>query len=224
MYTPPDFAETDSAAILRLVAEYPFATLISTCQGEPQISHLPLFAVAAPPTSDADREPWLFGHFARANPHGQIASGTEVVAVFHGPHVYVSPAWYEEGNDRVVPTWNYQAIHAHGVLHRIDPAETVEVLKTTVDRFEAYRPLNPGDRPWSLDDADPDFIRRLADGIIPFQIRVERWEAKSKLSQNHSVDRQERVIEALRRQGDEQAVAIAQAMQTRLDDRMPGTR
>ena len=114
LYTPTHFARTDRAAIARLMHEYPFATLVTPATPEPMVSHLPLLLVPG-----CEPHGTLLGHFARANPHWERARDVESIAIFHGPHAYVSPSWYAEP-DRMVPTWNYATVHAHGTLEMID--------------------------------------------------------------------------------------------------------
>jgi len=99
------------------------------------VTHLPLIHVA-----DCEPHGTLVGHFARANPHAEAAAGDESIAIFHGPHAYVSPSWYAEPA-AAVPTWNYAVVHAHGriVLAR-SPAETQALLDLMIHRFESARP------------------------------------------------------------------------------------
>lgn len=160
-------------------------------------SHLPLLI-----DREAGPRGTLLGHFARANPQWRHAAGREVLVVFTGPHAYISPQWYEA--ERVVPTWNYIAVHAYGRLELIEEAAQVrDLLARMVRHYEASRP-----RPWSLDDQPADFVERLAKQIVAFRIPIERLEGKWKLNQNHPPERRERVIAALAAGGpDEQAVA-----------------
>jgi transcriptional regulator len=101
VYIPSHFAPDDRAAVARLVHDYPFATLITPHAPEPLVTHLPLLCVA-----DCEPHGTLFGHFARGNPHASVPEDAESIAIFHGPHAYVSPSWYAEPTT-AVPTWNY---------------------------------------------------------------------------------------------------------------------
>ena len=198
LYTPRHFAIGERAAIARLVHDHPFATLVTPGTGDVQVSHLPLLFVA-------DREPHgtLLGHMARANPHWEHAAGTTSVAIFHGPHAYVSPSWYGEPA-KAVPTWNYAAVHATGTLEVIDDAaETRRVLDALVQRFEANR-----DAPWQF--AMPVRERDgLVGAIVAFRLRIRRVEAKFKLSQNRAPDDRTRVAAALEREGYADAAVVA---------------
>jgi transcriptional regulator len=198
LYTPSSFATTDRAAISRLMHDYPFATLITPAQPEPLISHLPLLL-----TADCEPHGTLIGHMARANPHWEHAAGVESVAIFHGPHAYVSPSWYAEPA-KAVPTWNYAAIHAHGALDVIGDADDARaVLDALVQRFEASR-----DAPWRFAMAERQ-RDALVGAIVAFRLRIRRLTAKFKLSQNRPAGDQVRVAEALDREGYADATAVA---------------
>jgi len=198
MYIPPSFAVTDQKTLFDFVDRHSFATLFSQDEHGPVASHLPLLL---------DRETrTLFGHFARANTHWQTAAERTVLVVFHGPHAYVSPSWYAAQN--VVPTWNYVAVHATGTLRLIeDLARVREILERTVAKYESPRP-----QPWSMTSPEPEFLEKLQAAIVGFEIEVTQWEGKWKLSQNHPVERRERVIEALEASTNPEDRAVSQLM------------
>ena len=203
LYVPAHFTEHDRTAIARLLHDYPFATLITPATPEPLLSHLPLIHVA-------DREPHgtLLGHFARANPHARAAAGAESIALFHGPHAYVSPSWYAEPAS-AVPTWNYAVVHAHGAIELAgNDAETRAILDTMIHRFEAQRA-----RPWQLGLA-PAALRAMVGAIVGFRIRIRRTDAKFKLSQNRPPEDRRRVAAALDGEGYADASATAAWMRT----------
>jgi transcriptional regulator len=201
LYVPRHFASTDPAAALRLVHEHPFATLITPALPEPLLTHLPLLHVA-------DREPHgtLLGHFARANPHAAAAvhaPGTRSIAVFHGPHAYVSPSWYADPAGSV-PTWNYAVVHVHGIVETTDdPEATRAILTAMTQRFESTRAA-----PWSL-QLEPGRLDAMVAAIVGFRLRIERIDVKLKLSQNRSRDDRERVAAALAVEGYADAAATA---------------
>ena len=198
LYTPSHFNATDRVAIARLMHDHVFATLVTPAAPEPFISHLPLLFVA-----DCEPHGTLLGHMARANPHWEHAADIASVAIFHGPHAYVSPSWYAEPS-KAVPTWNYASVHAHGVLEIIDdPVETRRVLDALVQRFEGQRVA-----PWQF--AMPERQRdALVDAIVAFRVRIRRLEAKFKLSQNRPRDDQARVARALDDEGYADAASVA---------------
>jgi transcriptional regulator len=198
VYTPSSFAVTDRAAIARLMHDHPFATLVTPATPEPFISHLPLLFVP-------DREPrgTLLGHMARTNPHWEHAAHAASIAIFHGPHAYVSPSWYAEPA-KAVPTWNYATVHVHGALEVIhDPLETRAVLDALVQRFEAGR-----EAPWTF-AMPPQQRDALVNAIVAFRVRVQSVEAKFKLSQNRPPHDQLRVAAALDAEGYAEASAVA---------------
>lgn len=165
MYIPPAFAETDPAVLREFIDGHGFATLVSEGGGEPFATHLPLLRETA-----ADGGERLFGHFAKANPHATFADGQRVLAIFHGPHTYISPTWYEAPN--TVPTWNYIAVHAVGVLCAIaDRGLLREIFAKLVAQYESSLP-----RPWSMSAIDDDFSEKMLNGIVGFEIVVERLE------------------------------------------------
>ncbi len=205
MYVPPSFAVSDEDAVFDFVRQNPFATLVSSQGTELTASHIPFLIERQ---SD---QTVLLGHVARANPQWKAAAGQAVLTIFQGPHVYISPAWYE--SDNVVPTWNYQAVHAYGTLELIDNREhLLEVLVRSIETSESYRDL-----PWSLDANDPEFVDELLKGIVGFRIPIDRLQAKWKLQQNHSEERRRKVITALDKQADENSRMIAAQIKTTLN-------
>lgn len=202
MYVPEHFAEKNVAHAHALMRAHSFATFVSVVEGAPFATHVPLLL-------DAERGPLgtLVGHLARANPHAQAFDGRSAsLAIFRGPHAYVSPRWY--ASPRNVPTWNYVAVHAAGRARAIEDADQVRaLLARSADLYEAGAPA-----PWSA-DAVPDYVAKLVRGVVAFEMPIERLDAKCKLSQNKSPADRAGVTSALRAQGDPDAVAIAAAME-----------
>jgi len=198
VYVPGHFAAADRAAIARLLHDHSFATLVTPALPEPLVTHLPLIYVA-----DCEPHGTLLGHFARANPHVQGAAAAQSIAIFHGPHAYVSPSWYAEPA-AAVPTWNYAVVHAHGTMELArDPAETRAILDALLHRFEAGR-----DAPWQP-GLDRERLDAMVGAIIGFRIRVKRIDAKFKLSQNRTPGDRARVVAALDAEGHGDATATA---------------
>lgn len=202
VYIPRPFAPREPAQVARLVAEHPFATLVTAVGAEPQLSHVPLqFDPADGPHGT------LLGHMARANPHWRHFGDGPSVAIFHGPHAYVSPSWYAEPA-AAVPTWNYCVAHLHGTAELMDTdRDKRALLDTMVQRYEAARA-----QPWSL-QLEGRALEALLGAIVGFRLRIERVEAKFKLSQNRSVEDRERVIDRLRAEGYADANATAAWME-----------
>jgi transcriptional regulator len=202
MYIPDSFKKEDPAKLAEFIQKNNFGILFSGLPGNLQASHLPFLFQA-----DTVRPGFLHGHMAKANPQWQtIGSGEEVLVVFQGPHAYISPTWYEAPN--TVPTWNYAAVHAYGHYRLIEDAtETQGVLKALVDFQESAF-----EKPWEMDSLSAEFIEKMAAQIRAFKIEITRLEGKWKLNQNHPKGRREKTIEALRKQGGEQNLNIANLM------------
>jgi transcriptional regulator len=162
------------------------------------VSHVPLLREPEPAPHGS-----LIGHVARANPHWRHIEDGASLAIFHGPHAYVSPSWYEEPATQV-PTWNYAVVHVHGRAEVItDRLATLAVLQRLIGRFEGERR-----EPWRL-QLEGARLDAMVGAIVAFRIGVERVEAKLKLSQNkHDADRK-RVASALRAEGFADAAAVA---------------
>jgi transcriptional regulator len=200
MYIPSAFAETDRATLHEFIEAHSFGLLVSTHRGEPLVSHLPFFL-----ERDAGPHGTLVGHLARANPHWQGLDGQGVLAVFSGPHAYVSPTWYAAEN--VVPTWNYVAVHAYGSFRLVDdPDALARILADMVGTYERALP-----KPWSFDPGS-EFFRKHVRAVVGFRIEISRLEGKWKLNQNHPVERRERVIRVLEGSQDQDAQEVARLM------------
>jgi transcriptional regulator len=204
MYVPPHFAQTDPDTLCAFIERYSFGLLVSQIGGSPFATHLPFLLDRTVGPHGA-----LLGHVARANPHWRELAGQPALAVFSGPHAYVSPSWYEAEN--VVPTWNYVAVHAYGPAQVIeDRSALLDIVQRSVATYEATMP-----RPWRL-DAPSVFVDRMLGQIVGFRIEIERIEGKWKLNQNHPVERRQKVIDALEARGGEDAEAMAELMRAML--------
>jgi transcriptional regulator len=204
MYIPTAFAEADLTKLHEFIEQNSFGILVSQVDGLPFAAHLPfLLNRTAGPHST------LVGHMARANPQWREAAGQIALAIFSGPHVYISPTWYEA--EQVVPTWNYIAVHVYGRFRVIEEKESLlEIVQAMVRFYEQAMP-----RPWSFDPSST-FVERMLAQIVGFRIEVEMIEGKWKLSQNHPAQRRTKVIRALQERTDENAQAIATMMQAML--------
>jgi transcriptional regulator len=200
VYVPAHFAVEDRATLFAFMMKHSFALLVSDANGSPFATHLPLLL-----DPDAGPNGTLRGHVARANPHWQHLAGQRALAVFSGPHAYVSPTWYQAEN--TVPTWNYAAVHASGTCELIeDEAELLRLLGELVTIYESGMPT-----PWRF-DPDTPFARKLAAQVVGFRIPIDRLEGKWKLNQNHPPERRERVIRELTQSPDQQAREVAELM------------
>jgi transcriptional regulator len=191
MYVPEAFAERDVGRVRALIATHSFGMLIvPRSDAAPEIAHLPFLL-------DAEPAPYgtLRAHVARANPIARLLDDElPVVAVFTGPHAYVSPRWYVEPAKNV-PTWSFTAVHVHGTARKIVGRDGV--LAAVADLSAVNEASAPA--PWSAAAADSSHIEKLLLGIVAFTIHVDRFEAKFKLSQNRPRQDRLRVVEELRR-------------------------
>jgi len=203
MYIPPAFRVEDASKLAEFIRQHSFATLITHDGTAPFASHLPMLF-----HPDAGSHGTLVSHMARANPQWQhFASGAEVLAIFHGPHSYISPSWYQ--TEPAVPTWNYATVHAYGVPKvLVEHERVVALLRDTVSKYEASF-----EQPWPGDLPD-GFRDKLMHGIVAFEIPVTRIEGKFKLGQNRPATDIRGVFGALSRSSDAESLAVAQMMLT----------
>lgn len=206
MYLPRAFAETDLARLDALVEANPFATLVTVADGAPCASHLPVLY------RREGGAVLVEGHWARPNP--QASHAGEALLVVHGPHAYVSPAWYPDKDAAArVPTWNYAVAHLHGRLEAFeDEASLAGLVSRLSDRFEATVGSH-----WRFEAGREDHRVQLR-GIIGFRFVPGRIEMKSKLSQNHPPANRQAVARALEARQEPQARAVAALMRAAAGD------
>lgn len=186
MFLPEAFEVRDDSTLREFLDDYGFATLVSYENGRPFATHVPLLFEAGS----------LQGHVSRANPHWRLFDGRRTsLAIFQGPHAYVSPSWY--ATLPAVPTWNYAAVHVYGVPRVIDdPRRVDEILDRTVGFYESRR-----DDPWTPSRLPEQFRVKMRAGIVAFEMPVSKIEGKFKLGQNRSREDRDRVVRALRSSG-----------------------
>jgi transcriptional regulator len=204
MYLPSHFKESRPEVLHALIRAQPLAVLVSTGASGLSAEHLPLCI-----GPEADGQLALLGHVARANPVWQ-RDGAEALAIFQGPQAYVSPSWYPSKREhgKVVPTWNYITVHAHGrlIVHD-DPAWIRALLERLTTQMEA-----PRAQPWAVSDAPADYLEKMIAMVVGVELRVERLEGKWKLSQNQLPPNRAGVIDGLLAAGEPEAAAVARAM------------
>ena len=180
MYRPAAFRQDDLATLHAQIDASGLAVLISAGEQGLQASHLPL--LLEPGEGEFGT---LYGHFARANPHWRdLASGAEALVVFSGPDAYIHPGWYpaKAEHGKVVPTWNYIAVHAWGQAEVFDePERLLQLVNRLSDHHEQGRP-----QPWAVSDAPRDYLDAMLRAIVGFALPIRRLEGKWKLSQNRS--------------------------------------
>ncbi|MEK4065010.1 FMN-binding negative transcriptional regulator [Peribacillus sp. FSL R5-0717] len=201
MYIPKHFQLKDEELIYDFIEKYSFATLFSQHNGEPYATHLPLTLNKG--------ESALYGHFARPNEQWKDIEYQKVLAVFQGPHSYISPSWYE--TTMAVPTWNYVSIHLYGKMEIVEDQKVIfDSLNDMVKKYESP------DSPYNLIDVDSRFIEGMSKGIVVFKIKITKIEAKAKLSQNHPVERQELIIKNLENTAQQDNIQVASLMKKNL--------
>ncbi len=188
MFIPSSFRVDDRDTLFDFIERHGFATLVTDMDGSPFASHVPLLL---------DRENnLLLGHVARGNPHWNVfGSAAESLAIFSGPHAYISPSWYATAP--AVPTWNYAAVHVYGVPRLLSAERTYEVVDMTVQKYEGSRPV-----PWP-NEMPVEFRQKLLAGIVGFEMPITRVEGKFKLGQNRSAADQAGMLAGLRGDGAE---------------------
>jgi transcriptional regulator len=199
LYIPATNEERDPERLQAFIEGHPFATLVTPAADGLRVSHVPLLA------RRRGTELVLAGHLARANPHWRSLADGPSTAIFHGPHAYVSPTWYETAP--AVPTWNYAVVHVTGPARLDDdPAAAEAHVAALTSRFEA----GPG--AWSPASVPEDFRRHLARAIVAFELRAQHVEGKLKLGQNRSAEDRRGVIAALERDGGDAGRELARMM------------
>lgn len=205
MYIPKHFKIEDQEVIYKYIEKYSFATMFSQHKGEPYATHLPLIL-------DKD-ERVLYGHIALPNEQWQDIENQNILVTFQGPHCYISPSWYE--TNKAVPTWNYVAVHVYGQVEFLHNQQ--ELLQSLSEMVNKYEKANS---PYNLNEVDSNFLEGLSKGIVGFKINITKIEAKAKLSQNHSMERQEMVIKQLELSPDQDNKQIANLIKENLQTKL----
>jgi transcriptional regulator len=177
MYVPPAFREDDLAALHGTMRGARLANLVTATGEGVMATPLPLFLAA-----DEGPHGTLYGHLARANPQWRLPAVGEAMALFMGPDAYVTPSWYpsKQEHHRVVPTWNYVAVHAYGSAEFFEDADRLLDLVTQLTDLHE----RPRAQPWAVADAPTDFVRAQLKGIVGLRLPITRLEGKRKMSQN----------------------------------------
>jgi transcriptional regulator len=202
MYLPKLHEESDLGVLHALIRAHPLGTWATQGDGGIIMNHLPLML-------DPDRGQYgtLMCHVSRANTVWGSFSGTvESVIAFHGAEAYISPSWYASKalHGKVVPTWNYAVVHAHGIPTLVDESRLLEHLAQLTDAHEAGRPS-----PWHVGDAPAEFIRQMGQQIVGIEIPISRIVGKWKVSQNRSPEDRRGVVAGLEDNGDARSREMA---------------
>ena len=209
VYLPPAFSETRIEVLIEHIERHEFGLLVSHgaagTNGGMIASQVPFLLARR------DGDLYLQGHLARANPQlADLDPETEALAIFAGPHAYISPSWYEAGP--AVPTWNYATVHAYGAARAIADRDWLrDLLRRLTMRHEAREPAPP----WRMQDLPEAYLDSMLNGIVGFEIAVARLDGKFKLSQNRPTADRPRIIAALERREDADSRGVARLMRER---------
>ena len=200
MYIPRRFEEKDKDKIHAFIRANSFAILVSIHEGRPIGTHIPLQLEI-----NAEGQDILVGHISKGNEQKHtLTDGAQVLAIFPGPHAYISPRWYTKMN---VPTWNYLSVHVYGVIKIMEGEVLKAALSRLIDNYEQHMP-----QPVKIDEVPEKTLYDELRGIVGFEIVVTEYQAAAKLSQNRDEQSYHQVIDQLD-QGDETARAVAAEME-----------
>jgi transcriptional regulator len=197
MYIPQDFKNNNIEQLHHFIVQYNFATLVSHCNGEMQVTHIPVML---------DTQIGIYGtltwHMAQLNEHHKHLNGnTEALFIFHGPHAYISPTWYKRVPS--VPTWNYAVVHVRGIPQMISQAQLSDDLTKMVDYHESILNL---DKSYNI---PKDYKQKLLDHIVGFKMEIKQIEGKFKLGQNRSLEDQMGVLQGLKNTQSSEGITLA---------------
>lgn len=208
MYTPRHFEEPDIDVLQALMRSHPLGAWVALVEDGLVVNHIPFLV-------DATRGEYgtLVGHVARANPIWKsFARGIASVVIFQGPQAYISPSWYpsKQAHGKVVPTWNYAVVHAHGVPSTVEDRTWLRQHVAQLSAVhEADRPV-----PWSVSDAPPEYVGAMLEAIVGIEIPIARLQGKWKTSQNRPLPDRLGVIAGLQERGDAGSRQMADLVQS----------
>jgi transcriptional regulator len=199
MYIPHYFKNTNTKEVSDFIRQNGFAILTNAANGRPVAAHIPLEL-----SEDGSR---LLGHVSRANNQWKgFETNNEVLAIFMGPHAYVSASWYNHEN---VPTWNYIAVHVYGKVRIIEGQELYDSLKHLLDKYE-----HRSEQPVSMEKMSTPFLKNQLNGLVGFEIAITETQASYKLSQNRDDESYRNIIKQLEKKPDHYSHQVADAMKT----------
>ena len=205
MYAPDHFKENDVPTMQAAIHGAGIATLVTVNSNRPQANHVPMLLVAQEGAYGT-----LYGHVARANPLSTDTTSGSALAIFLGPESYISPSWYPTKADtgKVVPTWNYVAVHATAPITFFDDRERLlDLVNNLTERHERVRKS-----PWAVSDAPSDYIDSALRAIVGFRLSITTLEGKWKMSQNRIKRDQQGVVSGLKAEGAEVVANIMKSV------------
>ena len=199
MYVPDIYKNEDPEQINDFLRNNAFGILVNRNYGKLWATHTPMEL-----DKNADGKDVLYGHVSRENPQWQsFASGEQVLAIFNGPHSYISSSWYDHEN---VPTWNYIAVHVYGKIRIVEGDIVINFLKKLIDKYESG-----SEYPISLENLSPEMLLQ-ARGIVCYEIEIEEIHAVNKMSQNRDDKNFKNIVAELEKTGNPDAIAVAEEM------------
>ena len=199
MYIPDIYKNENKEEINKFIQENSFGILINQTNGKLWATHIPLEL-----DTNKNGGSILFGHLSKENPQWEgFIENNEVLAVFSGPHSYISSSWYDHEN---VPTWNYIAVHVYGTIKIIDAEAAIEVLKKQVDKYE-----QKSKNPVRIEDLSKKTMMQSS-GIVAFEIEITQIQATRKMSQNRDEKNYQNIISELEKANTNDSIAIANEM------------
>ena len=199
MYIPNIYKNENQESITAFLRENSFGILINQTNGKLWATHIPLELGI-----NKDGKTILEGHISKENPQWKgFAENDQILAVFSGPHSYISPSWYDHEN---VPTWNYIAVHVYGKIKIIEGDSVIESLKKLVDKYEQN-----SQNPVRIEDLSEKTMIQSR-GIVAFEIEIEEIQAQQKMSQNRDDKNYQNIISELEKTNKNQSIAVANEM------------
>ncbi|MFV7236842.1 FMN-binding negative transcriptional regulator [Flavobacterium sp. ZB4R12] len=199
MYTPDIYKNENQEEIRKFLQENSFGILINQTNGKLWATHIPLEL-----DTNKDGKEILHGHIAKENPQWKgFADNDQVLAIFSGPHSYISSSWYDHEN---VPTWNYIAVHVYGKIKIIEGDAVIESLKKLVDKYEQN-----SENPIRVEDLSEKTMMQTR-GIVAFEIEITAIQATKKMSQNRDDKNYQNIISELEKTNTNQSIAVANEM------------
>ena len=199
MYIPDIYKNENQEAITAFLKENSFGILINQTNGKLWATHIPLEL-----SVNKEGKTILEGHISKENPQWKgFVENDQILAIFSGPHSYISPSWYDHEN---VPTWNYIAVHVYGKIKIIEGAAVLESLKKLVDKYEQN-----SKNPVRIEDLSEQTMMQSR-GIIAFEIEIEEIQAQQKMSQNRDNKNYQNIISELEKTNENHSIAVANEM------------
>ena len=199
MYIPDLYKNENQEAITAFLKENSFGILINQTNGKLWATHIPLEL-----GTNKEGKTILEGHISKENPQWKsFAENDQILAIFSGPHSYISPSWYDHEN---VPTWNYIAVHVYGKIKTIEGDAVIQSLKRLVDKYEQN-----SENPVRIEDLSKKTMMQSR-GIVAFEIEIEEIQAQQKMSQNRDDKNYQNIISELEKTNINQSIAVANEM------------